>query len=136
MSYKSKVSSWLVCVIVGLTAVPIIPILMIDFSWVMMITILLIICFELYFIFSIIYIVDGQTLTVKCGFLQKKRFNITKIKKIQRTNSILSSPAASLDKIAIYFFDQRTPLIISPQKRTEFINHLQRINPNIVYADH
>lgn len=108
-----------------------------------MITISLIVCFELYFIFSITYIVDGKTLTIKCGFLQKKRFNIAKIKKIQRTSSILSSPAASLsspaaslDRIAIYFFDQRTPLIISPQKRTEFINHLQRINPNIVYADH
>ena len=135
MIYKSKVATWLVCAIVGFTVVPIIPILMIDFSWVMMITISLIICFELYFIFSITYIVDGQTLTVKCGFLQKKRFNIAKMKKIQRTNSILSSPAASLDRIAIYFFDQRTPLIISPQKRTEFINHLKRINPNIVCTD-
>ncbi len=51
--------------------------------------------------------------------------------KITETNSILSAPAASLDRIAIYLRRQYSPVIISPENKNEFIEELQSINPDI-----
>lgn len=63
-------------------------------------------------------------------------YDINQIKKIKDTNySILSAPAASLDRIAIYFAQQKTPLVISPKDKMGFIRNLQSINPNIVYLN-
>ena len=55
------------------------------------------------------------------------------IKSIKKTNTWLSSPAASMDRIAIKI--KFSPLVISPQNRMEFINDLLSLNPEIEVAD-
>ncbi|MDE5923080.1 MAG: PH domain-containing protein, partial [Muribaculum sp.] len=47
------------------------------------------------------------------------------------TRTILSSPAASMDRLAITFTNTRTPLVISPTDREKFIRTLTAMNPDI-----
>lgn len=133
--YRSKVSPWLICVIIGVSVIPMIPTMIYDFSWVSLIIVALILFVAIYSLFCIVYIIDGNALTVKCGIFSKTNYDISKITKIKRTNSILSAPASSLDRIAIYFLKQKTPIVISPKDKIEFIQHLQSINPNIIFTD-
>jgi hypothetical protein len=63
-------------------------------------------------------------------FIVNDRIDISKIRKIEKTSSILSSPALSLDRIAVRYnkFDE---VYISPKEKQNFLNDLLQINPNI-----
>ena len=63
-------------------------------------------------------------------FIVNERIDISKIRKIEKTNSILSSPALSLDRIAIKFnkFDE---VYISPKEKQAFVDELLNVNPDI-----
>jgi hypothetical protein len=76
------------------------------------------------------YIIYEGELQVKCMFIVNQKIAISKIRKIEKTNSILSSPALSLDRIAIRYnkFDD---VYISPKEKQAFINDLLEINPII-----
>jgi hypothetical protein len=53
------------------------------------------------------------------------------MKKISKSSSIVSSPAASFDRIEITY-DKFDELIISPKHKLKFIADLQKINPNLI----
>ena len=76
------------------------------------------------------YTIDNDKLTVKCGFLYNKTIDIKSIRKITETNNPLKSPATSLDRLEINYgkFDS---VLISPKQKSEFINEIKRLNPNI-----
>lgn len=76
------------------------------------------------------YIVEGTSLRVISGYLYHQTFDITAITEIKRTNSIISSPAASLDRMEI-FFGHHDSVIISPKDKDGFLQHIRRINPSI-----
>ncbi|MHC1703836.1 MAG: PH domain-containing protein [Tenuifilaceae bacterium] len=76
------------------------------------------------------YIIDGKNLIIKGGFIINKVIEIEKIKKISDSNSILSSPANSLDRIEISF-NKYDNILISPKEKILFIDHLKTINPSI-----
>lgn len=76
------------------------------------------------------YTIDGSVLHVKCGFLYKKDIEIQSIKKIEESRSLLSSPAASMDRLEI-LFNQYDSILISPKEKHEFIYELLKINPAI-----
>lgn len=76
------------------------------------------------------YSIEGNQLTVKCFWIINDRIEISKIRKIEKTNSILSSPALSLDRIAI-FYNKFDEVYISPKAKQAFIANLLEINPNI-----
>ena len=75
------------------------------------------------------YIIEGSILRVKSGFLINKKLSIKDITKVMETNTILSAPAFSLDRLEIKY--GRKSIIISPVKKTEFIKQLMAVNPNI-----
>ena len=75
------------------------------------------------------YIIDDNSLTIKCGF-SKEKIDISMIKKIKETNSWLTSPALSLDRIEI-FYKRYNRIMISPKNKHDFIQDLIDINPNI-----
>lgn len=83
-------------------------------------------------LFSIRYIIDGNTLTVKDGFLSKDDYDIRQIKSIKPTGNALASPAASLDRLEIRFANNRETLLISPKDKQGFITHICQINTNVV----
>jgi len=85
----------------------------------------------LYLNFSTEYTItyDGF-LKVKCGFMYNKQFDINKIKTITKTSNLISSPAPSLDRIALTYgeFDL---IVISPKDKTGFARELTKMNPKI-----
>ena len=93
----------------------------------------LIIASILFFSKTTQYIITDTQLVIKCMFIVNEKIDIEKIRKIEKTSSILSSPALSLDRIAIKYnkFDE---IYISPKDKQLFIDEILLINPNIEVA--
>lgn len=53
---------------------------------------------------------------IKSGVLISKTIKINDVYRIEKTNSILSSPALSLDRIEIFYGNQNS-IIISPKEK-------------------
>ncbi len=84
----------------------------------------------LYTFYSTKYSINKNILHIKCGFLYNDKINIQDIKTIEKTKSLLSSPAASFDRI-IVTFGKYDEIILSPQNKVDFVRSLQKINPQI-----
>ncbi len=95
---------------------------------------LLIAVFIIYIFLSIQYIIIDKTLKIKYGFLYIKALDIDTIKSITKTNSIISAPAASLDRIELLYVNNGKfdSIIISPKDKVDFAKELLKINPNII----
>ena len=133
--YRSKVDGWLMAIIIYVMAISIWSFIAFDWNSVVTqcavaVSVLLFIL-VLYLLFSIRYIIAGNVLTVKCGSLYKRMYDINKIKSIKPTCNPLSSPAASLDRLEIKFIDSRNVLLISPKNKQSFVDHICRINVNV-----
>lgn len=76
------------------------------------------------------YIIHNKLLKIKCGLFNYKSIDIMKIKSVEKSNSYMSSPASSFDRIEIRYgkFDD---VIISPNEQQLFIKELIVINPTI-----
>ena len=76
------------------------------------------------------YTIEDQKLKIKCGFFTYKPIEINEIKEITKSSNIISSPAASFDRIEIKYgkFEE---LIISPKNKFEFAQYLTNLNPTI-----
>ena len=85
----------------------------------------------LHMFFNTTYTIDQKMLHIRCGFFRYKPINIMNMKKISKSSSIVSSPAASFDRIEITY-DKFDELIISPKHKLKFIADLQKINPNLI----
>ncbi|WP_333876952.1 PH domain-containing protein [Flavobacterium sp.] len=123
--YKSKIDWWLIIVIGGLFCYPIVEGIRTK-EYLMSLTFFGLLSLIFLMFKSIKYKIDGQLLIIWWV-----KIDIMKIKKIYSTNNPLSSPALSLDRIAVTYntFDE---ILISPKNRAEFIAELLKINPNIV----
>lgn len=132
--FRSKVDAWLVAVIVGVLSLCIAPMLFAPFNLVTasaVVFLVVILAFAIDMTFNISYVVDGEWLTINTGRLFRgTRVRIADIKSIQSTHTIISAPAASLDRLRICVgkYDE---IIVSPKRKQEFIEALCRINPNI-----
>jgi hypothetical protein len=83
-----------------------------------------------YLILDTYYIIKGDILIVKCGFLVNKKIDINKVDLISETNSVISAPAISLDRLDI-IYNGHEGILISPRNKLKFIEHMIRINPSI-----
>jgi len=126
--YKSKVDWWLGIVLVYPIFRSVASI--IEGEWIGYIGIVLCLLFVVFISKSTRYIISENHLIVKCMFIVNDKIEISKIRKIEKTNSILSSPALSLDRIAIKFnkFDE---VYISPKEKQAFVDELLNVNPDI-----
>lgn len=96
-------------------------------------TILPIQLFILHLFLTTRYDIDSENLYIKSGFLYNSSIPISQIKSIKKSNSILSSPAASMDRIEIRYnkFDY---VLISPADKNGFIKAILEIKPEIDVA--
>ena len=87
--------------------------------------------FVLHMFLNTNYKIEKGKLYIKCGFFNYNPVNIGEMKKVSKSSNIISSPAASFDRIEITYgkFDE---LIISPKYKTKFVEDLQKINPGII----
>lgn len=77
------------------------------------------------------YTIKEEELQIQCGFIKYKPIKIQSMKKISKTNNIISSPASSFDRIEITYgkFEE---IILSPKDKHKFADELLRINPDII----
>jgi len=76
------------------------------------------------------WINDNQELRLKAGFINDLTIPIESITKVHKTSSFLASPAASFDRIEV-FYGKWNSVIISPKEKQQFIFALKKINPDI-----
>lgn len=96
--------------------------------------IVLLVIFSLFIVDTLVntrYIIEEKNLWVRCGIFAKSRYDIDHIVEISKTDSWESAPAASLDRIRLRV-SRFQSIIVSPRQQQAFIDHLLRINPNIV----
>jgi len=122
--YKSKVDWWLIVLFGGVFGYPIIQGILTNEYF---LSVLFAFVLFLFFLFSktIKYKIEGENLMI-----WYTKIEIKSIRKIYRTKNPLSSPALSLDRIAIVY-NKYDEILISPKERNEFIDELLKINPGI-----
>ncbi len=98
--------------------------------WIGIFIMVLTIIFILYTFLSINYKIENDNLNVKCTVLMNINIDVKSIRKIVETYNPLSSPAASIDRLEI-FYNKFDSILISPKLKKEFIQNLVEINPNI-----
>ena len=86
--------------------------------------------FVLYLFLSTYYTIENEILNVRSGFLINMKINVNSIYKIVKSNSIMSAPAASLDRLKITY-QQNQIVVISPKNKQDFVNELKSINTKI-----
>lgn len=135
--YKSKIDIWvwipvflgmIICVGAALSVV---------FNWWIFLSGLLPIIYCADMVFRRTYYTideENRNLRVKCGFITDFNVNIDKIVSLKNTRTLLSAPAASIDRLEVKY-GRCQSVVISPKDKQEFIAHLRRLNPEISYAD-
>ncbi len=76
------------------------------------------------------YYISDRHLMVKIGPVTHSHIDILKISEIYKTNSWISSPANSLNRLGIKSGDKLL-VLISPKDQESFIESLKKINPSI-----
>lgn len=104
--------------------------LILDENWKVSAIIILEIAFIAYLFYTTFYVIDRQKLIIKCGFIINTSVDILSIRKISETNSIMSAPAASFDRLEI-LYNKFDTVLISPKNKAGFIEALKVINPQI-----
>jgi len=132
MVYRSKIAPgmWALAggLIVGLCVYYIINQL-----WVALMVNLLVVSFITHMIVTTRYTITGNILNVHCGFFYNTDIDILSIKFIVETNSMLSAPALSGDRIEI-FYNRYDSVVISPPDKMAFISALKIINNGIEFT--
>lgn len=131
--YKSKVDAWLLFFVFGAMVIPMLPILFIEFSIVILASILFVLIFILSILFNIKYVIEDEVLYIKTAYLYTEKININDIIEISSTKTIVSAPAASLDRIKIKC--GRNVVIISPKDKEIFVEDLCRISDHDIKVD-
>lgn len=122
--YRSRISLILVAVIVLVCYCPLLLMPadgMIPYIVVATITL----AFVLMLFLGIKYVIDGDMLKVYYFWGIHEDIKISSITKIERSRCILSSPAASLDRLAIHY-NKYDVIYISPRRQEEFLEEIKK----------
>lgn len=102
------------------------------FSFQLFAILFLVFLYLLNFWFRTYYVIEDNHLIVHYSFF-KRKINIFQIKEVKETINFLSAPACSFDRLLIK--GNRIKTIISPKEKEDFISHLLKINPNIIFSE-
>jgi uncharacterized membrane protein YdbT with pleckstrin-like domain len=86
------------------------------------ILLILVLAFITYMLTSIKYTIENQNLNIKAGFLINQNINIMNIESIKKSKNILSSPAASLDRLEI-IENNKNSILISPKTKLNLLKN-------------
>lgn len=123
-TYRSKIDWWLILLILGIFGYPIVEGVLTN-QYGLSITMISILMIMFWMFSKIKYVIEGTMLKVWWV-----KIDIHSIKRIYKTNNPLSSPALSLDRIAIVY-NKYDEVLISPKLKKEFVDELLKINPTI-----
>lgn len=124
-TFRSKIDWWLILIIVGIFSYPIVEGISTK-QYGLSITMISILMIMFWMFSKIKYVIEETML--KVWWI---KIDIHSIKRVYKTNNPLSSPALSLDRIAIVYntYDE---VLISPKLKKEFVDELLKINPSII----
>jgi hypothetical protein len=128
-TYKSRLDNWLVAVMV----IPFLTVIILSLfrgHWLGIIIVLPVIAFIAHMFATTDYTINENTLLVRSGFFVKISVDIMAIKSIAETNTILSAPATSLDRLEITY-NKYDSVVISPKNKAEFIADILAINSDV-----
>ena len=133
--YPTKVSVTLVLIISLIMGCILVP-YAIKSMWIPFTIILILHFLFLFMLANIKYVITESQLIIdqSLGKWGKEVIDISTIKSIEPTHTILSAPASSLDRLRISY-NKYDDIIISPRRKEEFIRQLQSINPQIVFKE-
>ncbi|WP_294819720.1 PH domain-containing protein [uncultured Flavobacterium sp.] len=129
-TYRSKIDIWLLLLIFVPLCFSLLETI-VEGEWMVAGILILTIAFVIYLIFCIRYVINGETLEVKMGFMGTKRIEISDISSVEKNNNAISSPAMSLKRLEIWYGGKYDSIVISPPDREAFVKELLRVNPNI-----
>lgn len=129
--YRSGIDAGLVLLVLFFTLLPVLPLILAGSDLWIVVILLSVAIFEIATFTGFRYTIDGTKLTVTMLYVVKNTYDIGEIVEVKSTNTILSSPAASMDRLAISFKGRRSPLVISPKNKHAFVEDLVSINPDI-----
>lgn len=124
-TFRSKIDWWLILIIVGIFSYPIVEGISTK-QYGLSITMISILMIMFWMFSKIKYVIEGTML--KVWWI---KIDIHSIKRIFKTNNPLSSPALSLDRIAIVY-NKYDEVLISPKFKKEFVDELLKIKPSII----
>lgn len=96
-----------------------------------LIPLILVILFILNMFLNTRYTLDQGMLDIRCGFLYRKVIDVARIRKISETNTLMSSPALSLDRLELHLY-KASSVVISPKNKDEFIEAMLQVNDQIL----
>ena len=133
--YPTKVSATLVLIISLIMGCILVP-YAIKNLWIPFAIILILHFLLLFMLANIKYVITESQLIIdqSLGKWGKEVIDISTIKSIEPTHTILSAPASSLDRLRISY-NKYDEVVISPRRKEEFIRQLQSINPQIVFKE-
>ena len=126
--FKSKIDWWLGLPLLYPIFLSITDI--IEGKWIGYLLLISIVLFVVFISKSTKYIVNENQLVVKCMFIVNAKIEISTIRKIEKSNSILSSPALSMDRIAVRY-NKYDEIYLSPKEKQLFIDELVKRNSAI-----
>ena len=126
--YRSKVDSWLLILILVAWGIPLTLIVVNEFSAVKFSIVSFMLIFTLLLLFGIKYTKEGKVLRVHYSFFYSERINIDEITEIANTHTLLSAPAASLDRVKITY--GKKYVILSPKDKQMFVKQLCDMSAN------
>ncbi|MGG5507311.1 MULTISPECIES: PH domain-containing protein [unclassified Myroides] len=135
IKYRSKISVLLV-VCLGATGIGCLVAAFFSPEWIISLVLLVTAFFigDLYI--RTYYEIDtvAQTLHIRSGFTVNQTLTISSIRKIEESNSLVSAPALSRDRLDVHFntYDR---ILLSPKDKNDFITTLQEIHPDLVYIE-
>jgi hypothetical protein len=123
--YRSKIDWWLMLIVYGAFVYPVVDGIRTK-QYILSLVFVGIILLISFLFYNTRYTIEGENLLI-----WRTKIDINSIRKVYKTRNPLSSPALSLDRLAIVYnkFDE---VLISPVERDDFIQELLKINPNIV----
>lgn len=127
--FKSKISIGLVlflAIIIGGMFIK----LLYDGVWVVSLLIFCQILFIAHLFLTTFYTIENEKLHIKSSFLINISIDIQQIKMISKTNTIMSAPALSFDRLEI-LYNKFDTVVISPKEKVQFIEAIKKINPQV-----
>lgn len=107
------------------------PFIVVPFSWFTLALTAFILLIVLPPFLGTYYWIDDNRLLIRSAFIFKWDIDISSIVAVRKTNNPSSSPALSLDRIEVIYDGGNRSVIISPAKRTDFIDSIKKVNKAI-----
>lgn len=129
--FRSKVGLELLApLVIIMTTVVVLLMMAGAYSWSILIIPAITSVFIIHMFLTTYYTIEGDVLSVHCGFLMHMKISIATITRIKETSDPSSAPATSIDRLRIEY-DKGKRVLISPKEKQAFIDEILSLNHTV-----